>query len=373
MQVGPLAQVLVGYALGHKPTVYWANKTLETAGSIAKTTLTPAVLHSTLGRHAARMIRTQVIADLAREALEPAREQHRARATPTIFNEPVFPKGEQRGFGFHEAPRGTLSHWIVIRDGKIANYQAVVPVDLERRPARREGSAGPVRGVAGRQPRRRRGAAARADPHRPLVRSLPRVRHPHRGRRGHRNREGEGAVKVRVLGLGNVLMSDDGFGPFVVRVLEATYECPPDVEFVDVGTPGLDLTPYLLGHRGGDLRRHGDVDGRSPGRSAIYDRDDILRHPPQTRTGGHDPALKEALLTVEAAGGGPRTVTLVGVIPEWIATGVVLSPALEAAISRAVMAVIEELEKLGVNVERRRHPLPVDVWWTRSESAAREC
>ena len=43
------------------------------------------------------------------------------------FNEPVFPKGEQRGFGFHEAPRGTLSHWIVIKDGKIKNYQAVVP------------------------------------------------------------------------------------------------------------------------------------------------------------------------------------------------------------------------------------------------------
>jgi hydrogenase large subunit len=67
MQVGPLAQVLVGYALGHKPTVKWANKTLETAGAVAKTKLTPAVLHSTLGRHAARMIRTQVITELAQK------------------------------------------------------------------------------------------------------------------------------------------------------------------------------------------------------------------------------------------------------------------------------------------------------------------
>ena len=53
-------------------------------------------------------------------------------------------------------------------------------------------------------------------------------------------------MKVRVLGIGNVLMSDDGFGPFVVRTLEAAYECPPDVELVDVGTPGLDLTPFLM-------------------------------------------------------------------------------------------------------------------------------
>ena len=50
---------------------------------------------------------------------------------------------------------------------------------------------------------------------------------------------------IRVLGLGNVLMSDDGFGPYVARVLEAFYEFPDDVEVIDVGTPGLDLTPYL--------------------------------------------------------------------------------------------------------------------------------
>jgi hydrogenase large subunit len=43
------------------------------------------------------------------------------------FNRPVFPKGESRGFGYHEAPRGVLSHWIVIENGKIKNYQAVVP------------------------------------------------------------------------------------------------------------------------------------------------------------------------------------------------------------------------------------------------------
>jgi hydrogenase large subunit len=51
-----------------------------------------------------------------------------------IFNPPTFPKGEVRGFGFHEAPRGTLSHWVVIRDGKIHNYQAVVPTTWNASP-----------------------------------------------------------------------------------------------------------------------------------------------------------------------------------------------------------------------------------------------
>jgi hydrogenase large subunit len=142
MQVGPLAQVLAGLALGHKPTVKWATKTLETAGSIAKTTLTPAVLHSTLGRHAARMIRTQVIAELAQKHWN-LLVNNIAKGDTDIFNEPVFPKGEQRGFGFHEAPRGTLSHWIVIRDGKIANYQAVVPSTWNAGPRDEHDQPGP--------------------------------------------------------------------------------------------------------------------------------------------------------------------------------------------------------------------------------------
>jgi len=142
MQVGPLAQVLAGVALGHKPTVKWATKTLETAGSIAKTTLTPAVLHSTLGRHAARMIRTQVLAELAQKHWN-LLVNNIAKGDTDIFNEPVFPKGEQRGFGFHEAPRGTLSHWVVIRDGKIANYQAVVPSTWNAGPRDEHDQPGP--------------------------------------------------------------------------------------------------------------------------------------------------------------------------------------------------------------------------------------
>jgi hydrogenase large subunit len=142
MQVGPLAQVLSGLALGHKPTAKWATKTLETAGAVARTTLTPAVLHSTLGRHAARMIRTQVIAELAQKHWN-LLVNNIGKGDTAIFNEPVFPKGEQRGFGFHEAPRGTLSHWIVIRDGKIANYQAVVPSTWNAGPRDEHDQPGP--------------------------------------------------------------------------------------------------------------------------------------------------------------------------------------------------------------------------------------
>ena len=59
------------------------------------------------------------------------------------FNAPVFPKGEIRGVGFHQAPRGTLSHWVVIEDGKIKNYQAVVPSTWNSGPRDSDGQIGP--------------------------------------------------------------------------------------------------------------------------------------------------------------------------------------------------------------------------------------
>jgi hydrogenase large subunit len=142
MQVGPLAQVLVGFALGHEPTVRWARKTLETAGKVAGAELGPDVLHSTLGRHAARMIRTCVISELARKHWRLLVENI-GKGDTDIFNPPTFPSGEQRGFGFHEAPRGTLSHWIVIRDAKIHNYQAVVPSTWNAGPRDEKDQPGP--------------------------------------------------------------------------------------------------------------------------------------------------------------------------------------------------------------------------------------
>jgi len=126
MQVGPLAQVLVGYAGGHEPTQRWANWMLKTAGSVAGTKLGPGVLHSTLGRHAARAIRAAVIAETALNHWQRLVENIGGGDTD-IFTPWEYPKGEVQGFGFHEAPRGTLSHWVVIENGKIKNYQCVVP------------------------------------------------------------------------------------------------------------------------------------------------------------------------------------------------------------------------------------------------------
>jgi len=126
VQVGPLANVLAMVAAGHEPTQRHLKHLLDIAGTVAGSPIPVEALHSTIGRIAARAVRCAVL-------LESLQNQWQllinniAKGDFTTFNRPVFPKGEIRGFGYHEAPRGVLSHWTVIENGKIKNYQAVVP------------------------------------------------------------------------------------------------------------------------------------------------------------------------------------------------------------------------------------------------------
>ncbi len=125
-QVGPLANVLTMVAAGHEPTTRHLKTLLDMVGSVAGTTIPVEALHSTIGRHAARAVRTAVLHESLTKQWQLLMENI-GKGDYSTFNQPVFPKEEIRGFGYHEAPRGVLSHWIVARDGKIANYQAVVP------------------------------------------------------------------------------------------------------------------------------------------------------------------------------------------------------------------------------------------------------
>jgi hydrogenase large subunit len=141
-QVGPLANVLCMAAAGHEPTKRHLDYVVNTASSLAGAQIPLTALHSTIGRHAARAVRCAVIHETLHNQWQLLMDNI-GRGDYETFNAPTFMKGEQRGFGFHEAPRGTLSHWVVIRDGKIANYQAVVPSTWNAGPRDEDDELGP--------------------------------------------------------------------------------------------------------------------------------------------------------------------------------------------------------------------------------------
>ena len=124
MEVGPLARVLMLYASGHEPT-------RELAGAVLKQLDAPLdAMFSTLGRTAARTLETKIIADQMQVWMDNLMANIKAGDLDVHNDEMWDPRtwpSEARGVGFMEAPRGGLAHWIVIKDGKIDNYQAVVP------------------------------------------------------------------------------------------------------------------------------------------------------------------------------------------------------------------------------------------------------
>lgn len=136
VQVGPPAQLFAAYAGGNAKV-----KKLVDA-SCAKIGVTVGDLHSTMGRLGARAIRAHLMADYSLEYLDKLVDNV-GKGDKVYANPTEIPKGEYKGVGFHEAPRGTLSHWIVIENRKIKNYQAVVPSTWNASPRDEKGAMGP--------------------------------------------------------------------------------------------------------------------------------------------------------------------------------------------------------------------------------------
>ena len=167
---------------------------------------------------------------------------------------------------------------------------------------------------------------------------------------------------IRVLGMGNVLMGDDALGPHVARLLTARYKPQAGVEIEDVGTPGLDLTPYLDQARAVVVVDTVISDG-PPGTIRIYRRDDLLATPPPDRTNPHQPGLREALMAAELTSGMPDEVILVGVVPHDTDARTGLSPALRERLDDVIATVLRELERLGTPLAARPTPAEPDLWW----------
>jgi len=157
MEVGPLARCLVAYASGHKEIKPVVDLVLS------KLQVGPEALFSTLGRTAARGIETLVIAQKLPQWLDALIGNIKGGDLAIHNNEKWEPDtwpAEAKGYGWHEAPRGSLGHWIRIKDQKIANYQAVVPSTWLASPRDAKGQRGPYEAALQGTPL--------ADPKRPL-------------------------------------------------------------------------------------------------------------------------------------------------------------------------------------------------------------
>jgi len=170
--------------------------------------------------------------------------------------------------------------------------------------------------------------------------------------------------RICLMGVGNVLMHDDALGPYVLESLKAKVELPLEVTVFDAGTPGLDLTLFLVEFDA--LIAVDALKGAgAPGEVRTYRRDQLLEGALPITLSPHEPTLREALMRMGLMGQGPREVFLVGAIPGEVSTGVGLSPAVRAAVPEIEQHILRELSRLGARVAQRASRQQPDHWWER--------
>jgi len=168
----------------------------------------------------------------------------------------------------------------------------------------------------------------------------------------HHIHAGGNILSILVLGIGNLIMSDDGIGVRVVQRLSACFRFPAGVTMLDGGTLGLDLLPQLEGVESLLVVDAVDI-GKAPGTLARLSGDDV----PivlETKVSPHQMGLKDLLAVAMLQGFAPHEMVLWGVQPEKIEMGLDLSPAVAEALDPLTENVLTELVSWGITAEPRQ-------------------
>ena len=169
--------------------------------------------------------------------------------------------------------------------------------------------------------------------------------------------------RALIAGIGNVLLGDDGVGPYIVRVLESEYSFGDNVEVADLGTPALDLTHRIVGLHTVILVDCVASD-EPPGTVVLYRKADILSETPAQRLDPHSPALSECLLSADMLGASPENLLLVGIVGENYRPGCELSEAVRQSIRTAIVAILQELKESGFEYAKKPVPDEPGIWWS---------
>ncbi len=159
-------------------------------------------------------------------------------------------------------------------------------------------------------------------------------------------------MRVVVLGVGNILMSDEGVGVHAVTALAERYDFPDSVEIIDGGTSGMDCLDRIADS---DLLLIADCmrkSGKLPG-DITRIADDEINAWFKTKISPHQVGLSDVLAACCFHGISPKKVVLVGVQPESFETSMELTPTVAAVLDQVVERLVAEIAAMGVNATRK--------------------
>lgn len=163
---------------------------------------------------------------------------------------------------------------------------------------------------------------------------------------------------VLVLGLGNVLLGDDGVGPLALARLERDYRVPPQVRLAEGGTLGLALLDEIAGARHLILVDAVATD-EPPGTLVRLDGEAVM-DAVRDRLSVHQVGVADLLDAARLIGRYPASVLLLGIVPGRIGLSVTRTPAVDAALAALVTAVVDEVRAHGYELDPQEHPAAPD-------------
>lgn len=157
---------------------------------------------------------------------------------------------------------------------------------------------------------------------------------------------------VLVLGMGNILLQDEGLGIRALEALQRDYALPPDVELLDGGTTGMGLLDDI-GGREHVLVLDAVQTGEPPG-TLVAMRGDRVPVYFGIRVTPHQLGLSDVLATLEVSGEQPGSVTVLGLVPQSLELSLELSAAIEAKLPELIDLAVNELAQLGYEPTKKR-------------------
>ena len=153
-----------------------------------------------------------------------------------------------------------------------------------------------------------------------------------------------------MLGIGNILLSDEGVGVHVINRFQETLVIPDEVQVIDGGTMGLDLSPYFEGKTDVVVVDAICADGEKPGTIRRFSDSEVMTMLGE-RISPHQIGLSDLLACTAVDTQLPENIVLLGIVPETIDTSLDLTPTIQAKVDDLVELLRGELEAVGITLE----------------------
>lgn len=158
--------------------------------------------------------------------------------------------------------------------------------------------------------------------------------------------------KIAILGIGNLLLQDEGFGVHTVQYLEKNYTFPESVEIQDVGTAGIYMSPFLEECDPVLVIDVVDIAGE-PGSFHFYTLADVKSGNFQTRMSPHQLGMLEILAICKLRDAAPETVDFYTIIPKELGESIELSDVAAARVVEVAEMILKRLAEMGVEVTKK--------------------